>query len=144
MVAEQVKKLDESTGVCVIQALKERYCEVLEGGRFSLEEEPFDEGFQIQCTLSGHDGEDKLILEVRVRDEDHPKLSAEDRVHLGLDILGYLFDQHLVDDPGVLPSLDWQEFNYAGVVAHVRGDIRRPGIESAANDLLKDRGGDWD
>ena len=141
MVAHSEKKLDASTLVCVIQALEERYCEVAEGGRFTLTEEPFDAGFQVQCALSGHDGEDELILEVRVRDEDHPKLSEEDRVHLGLDIIGYLFDQHLVDDPGVLPSLDWQDFDYAGVRALVRGDIRRPALEAAANDLLKDFGG---
>jgi hypothetical protein len=138
--SKEMVRLDNDTRLCVIQALEERYCEVIESGRFSLEEEPMEDGFQVKCTLAGHDGDDELILEARVLDADHPKLKEEDRVHLGLDVIGYLFDQHLIDDPGVLPSLDWQEFDYAGVISYIRGDLRRPSLEASADLLLKGTG----
>ncbi|MBR57227.1 MAG: hypothetical protein CMH54_04130 [Myxococcales bacterium] len=128
--------LDTETRICVLQVLTERYREYEPDLEYTLVEHELSDGVELRCTAALPDRSQVIDLDVRVLTEDHKNQKPVDRLHLCIDVLGFLLDQYFIEDPGVLPPLDWQELDYAGARTYICGRERNEQLEQMADHLL--------
>ncbi len=128
--------LDNETRICVLQALTERYREYEPDLEYTLVEHELPGGVELRCTIAQPDRSQVIDLDVRVLGDDHKNLKPPDYVHLCIDVLGFLLDQYFIEEPGVLPPLDWQELDYAGARTYICGRERNEQVEMMANEFL--------
>ncbi len=134
------------------EALDAAFPDALDGGRFTVrglpedallpEGRPAREGdCGVAARLSG--GSRRLTLEVEVffGAAESPRLEREARLHTAIDALGWLLERLLVEDPELLPPLDWQPLSFVGQHLWIRGDQRDEALLAAADALLNSASG---
>jgi isochorismate hydrolase len=96
-------------------------------------------GAHVTAGLLVMGGASRYLSEASINHE-QADLPAEDAALLLLDMLeGYFADFLDADRISKVP-LDWADVNYQGHPVQVRGDVTRPGIDDAADQLLAEDG----
>jgi hypothetical protein len=116
----------------VAALLAERHADGLRG----------NEGLRIEFGLNAGMRRVALFLEDPLSDRrlelfaDLPGADDLETLHLGLDFLDGVLAEHLASDRQALPCLDPVPYQFEGRTVYLSGEIRRPGLEAAADALL--------
>lgn len=122
------------------EALQDRHGpRVNAGERFEVRLLHHGDARRVQVRLV--DAASDRVLELQA---DAPELADEEAIPLALDFLDRVVDEILQSDREAFPPLDPAPYPFEGHTLYLSGGLRRPGIESQADALLRAAGFDPD
>jgi hypothetical protein len=129
---EELKTLGEQAAILIAERYEERlyFSETVRVG-FSHHKD----ARRVELYIADH--ESGRLLELFA---DIPNLDDEEAVHLGLDFLDGVLDEHLSSDREAMPRMDPARYVFEGHDIYLSGKYSRPDLEAEADAILAKAG----